>query len=151
AARLYVTYIGDRGYELAVIDPATSTVLYKAKTPQIIRWIFPSRPGMAISPDGRWLYLLKTNYSVGSSEYALLTFDTRESRFLPEEQAIPNCPRPQLLSVQGEAKLHVLCDGADSEFFDGLRLNVQHLQNYALTGDVLYTASSSGRIQAVDL
>jgi hypothetical protein len=44
AGLLYVTYIGDKGYELAVVETATGAVLYRAETPQLIRWILPSTP-----------------------------------------------------------------------------------------------------------
>src|SRR5882762_4418244 len=156
AARLYVTYVSDGGDELAVIEPATGAVLHRVKTPQVIRWISPSTPGMAISSDGRWLYLLKSSYAAGSSEYSLLTFDTRESRFVSEEQAISNCPRPELL-LPVDGKALVLCDSkAESQAGDGgLVLRVANFRNFVLgrgsNMHALYTARVDGRIEAMDI
>jgi DNA-binding beta-propeller fold protein YncE len=154
AKRLYVTYIGNKGYELAIIDTSTGAILHRRETPQLIRWIFPSRPGMATSSDGRWLYLLKTNYSVGSSEYSLLTFDTLDTRFVSEERSISNCSGPRPLPVPGGGKVRVLCGGeAASEADAGLVLRLQSVQNFVFgrggDGDTLYTARLDGRVQAV--
>ncbi|MBZ5593760.1 MAG: hypothetical protein LAP39_16090 [Acidobacteriia bacterium] len=156
AARLYVTYIGDNGYELAVVDTATGAVLEKVATPQLIRWIFPSTSGMALSPDGRWLYLMKTNYSAGSSEYSLLTFDTRESRFVPDERAISQCPAPHPLPAPVDRNVVVLCRGGTASQAVGtsLTLWLEHLVNFAIGrggGYTAYLAASNGQIQAVDV
>src|SRR5579864_2272855 len=152
ATRLYVT-----AHELAVIDTATGAVLNRTEVPQLIRWIFPSTPGMAISSEGGWLYLLKANYSVGSSEYSLLRFDTRENRFISEEQPISNCPRPFVLPIQGDGKVLVLCSGPvethspDSSFV----LRHANCQNFAIgrgiSAQSIYLAGLNGRIQAVDV
>jgi YVTN family beta-propeller protein len=113
--------------------------------------------GMAISPDGRWLYLLKTNYSAGSSEYSLLTFDTRESRFVSGEQPISNCPGPHPLPVPGDVRVLVLCAGGTAvQTSDGdLVLRLPNFQNFALgrgsNGHSLYMATLDGRIKALDV
>jgi hypothetical protein len=159
AARLYVNYIRDlgKGEGLAVVDIATGAVLQKVDIPQAIRWISPSTPSMAISADGRWLYLLKTNYSVGSSEYFLMTFDTWESRFASNERSISQCPGPHLLPVAGAGQVLVLCGGETSpQPSDGdLVLRLQNFQNFAQgqgpTAQSLYVAGWDGRIQAVNL
>ena len=156
ASRLYVTFIGDKGCQLAVVETVTGAVLHITATPPLIRWIHPSTPGMAISPDGRWLYLLKTNYSAGSSEYFLLTFDTQEDRFASEDQPISNCPGAHPLPVPADGKVLVLCRGGTAaQASDGaLVLRLEHSQNFALgqRGNeyALYTAAPDGRIQAVD-
>jgi hypothetical protein len=156
-SRLYVTFIYDKRYELAVVEVSTGAVLHIAETPQLIRWIHPSTPGMAISPEGRWLYLLKANYAAGSSEYSLLRFDTQENLFVSEEQAISNCPGPHPLPVPGEGKVLVLCRGGTATpASDGERvLRLEHCQNYSLgrRGNeyMLYAAARGGRIQAVDV
>jgi len=147
---LYVTYIGNEGYELAIIDTTTGSVLDRRETPQLIRWISPSSPGMAISPDGRWLYLLKTNYSVGPSEYSLLTFDTWENRFVSGEKSISNCSSPHPLPISGDRKVRVLCSGGtESEVLDaGPAFRLQSVQNFALgrgsDADTLYMARLDG-------
>ena len=157
ASRLYVTFMGDSGYELAVVEVATGAVLHIAQTPELIRWIHPSTPGMAISQDGGWLYLLKANYARGSFEYSLLRFDTQQNQFLSEEQAISNCPGPHPLPVPGEGKVLVLCrDGTATAASDGERvLRLEHFQNYTLgrggSEYTLYAAALDGRIQAVDV
>jgi DNA-binding beta-propeller fold protein YncE len=157
AARLYVTYFADKGYELAVVDTATGGVLHKCETPQLIRWIFPTTPGMAISPDGRWLYLLKANYSAGSSEYSLLTFDTRDSRFVSGEQAVSQCPAPHPVPLSTGGNVVVLCRGGESRANDdgNLLVRVQHSVNFAVgrgvSAQTIYVAGWKGPIQAVDV
>jgi DNA-binding beta-propeller fold protein YncE len=156
ARRLYVTYVSDKGDQLAVVETATGAVLHTAETPQLIRWIGANTPGLAISSDGRWLYLLKTNYSVGSYEFSMLTFDTRESRFVSEEQPISNCRGAHPQSVPGAGKVLVLCGGSESQASDGsLVLRLPDFQNFVLgrggDGYLLYTAGLNGRIQAADV
>ena len=156
ATQLYVSYIGDGADRLAVVDTTTGAILQNVETPGVIRWIFPSTPAMAISPDGRWLYLLKANYSAGSSEYFLLTFDTREVRFIGE-RAISNCPGPHLAPAPNDGKLLVLCGGSTAtQASDGdLVLRLPNFQNFALGRgskvSTIYTAGSDGRVQAVDV
>jgi DNA-binding beta-propeller fold protein YncE len=110
---------------------------------------------MAISSDGRCLYLLKFNYELGSSAYSLLTFDTVTVQFTPEEQFIPDCPRPQLLAIPGERRVKVLCDGgADIEVPDArFVLRLPHVQNFAVGrgGNALYVAEWDGKIQEVNI
>jgi len=154
-ARLYVSYIGDNGCELAVVDTAAGEVLAKVPTPQIIRWIHPSTPGMAISSDGRWLYFLKTNYAAGSNEYFLITFDTQENRFVGDEQVVSQCAAPHAVPM-GQSAV-VLCRGGSESQATGSARTVhsEHLVNFALgrggTGYTAYLAASNGQIQAVDV
>jgi DNA-binding beta-propeller fold protein YncE len=155
SARLYVTYIGDHGYELAVVETGTGAIIGTVETPQLIRWIFPSHPGMAISSDGRWLYLLKTNYSAGPSAYSVLTFDTVNLRFTPEEQLMPDCPRPHVVPVAGESKFYVVCDGSTSVHDPTFVLRCPRAQNFALAraGNrrTVYMAGFNGWVDEVDL
>jgi DNA-binding beta-propeller fold protein YncE len=154
--RLYVNYIDvGNGDRLAIVDIATGSVLKKVETPHLIRWIFPSHPGMAVSPDGRWLYLLKTNYAAGSYDFFLVTFDTREGRFLSAERPISSCPGARILPVPGDATAWVLCGGRKAMGLagEGFVLRLQNFANGLLDsmGTMLYFAAPDGRIQAVDL
>jgi hypothetical protein len=79
------------------------------KIPEVIRWIHPSTPGMAISADGRWLFLAATNYAASSSDYFLQTFDTRQGRLLPEKKPISRCAGFQILPLAGDNSAVVLC------------------------------------------
>jgi DNA-binding beta-propeller fold protein YncE len=157
ASRLYVTFIYDKRYELAVVEVSTGTVLHLAEIPQLIRWIHPSTPGMAISPEGRWLYLLKANYAAGSSEYSLLRFDTQENLFVSGDQPISNCSSPHALPVPGDRKVLVLCRGGTATHTsdDDIVLRLEHFQDFALGRGsneyTLYAAAQDGRIQAVDV
>lgn len=155
-ARLYVNYIDvGKGNGLAIVDIATGAILTKIETPQLLRWIFPSHPAMVFSPDGRWLYLLKTNYDAGSHDYFLVTFDTRERRFLSGERAISSCPGARILPVPGDATALVLCGGGNAMGPAG-EDSVLRFQNFAYgqldpTGRTLYVAGHEGQIRAVDL
>jgi DNA-binding beta-propeller fold protein YncE len=155
-ARLYVNYIDvGKGNGLAIVDIATGVILTKIETPQLIRWILPSHPAMMVSPDGRWLYLLKTNYDAGSYDYFLVTFDTREGRFLSGERAIASCPGARILPVPGDATALVLCGGRDAMGLSG-EDHVLRLPHFAYgqldpMGRTLYLAAYDGTIRAVDL
>jgi len=155
SARLYVTYIGDHGYELAVIDTRTNAVLGTVETPQLIRWIFPSTSGMEISSDGRWLYLLKANYSLGASAYSVLTFDTLKLRFTPEEQSMPDCPRPHVVPIPGGSKFYVVCDGVAGVHDPAFVLRFPRVQNFALgrggNGHTIYMAGFDGQVDELDV
>ena len=134
AKRLYVTFNSDSGGRLAIVDTVTGAVLRLLETPPIIRWIIPSTSGMAISSDGRWLYLLKHNNPAGPNEFSLMTFDTEENRFVPEESAITDCPRLRIVAIPGMGKVRVLCDGGNAET-DGdgeLVVRLKGFQHFAL-------------------
>jgi hypothetical protein len=156
AKRLYVTFIDNGKYRLAAVDTVTGAVLHMIDTPQLIRWIMPSTSGMAISSDGRWLYVLKQNYASGANEFSLLTFDTQENRFIPEETAVSDCPRPHIVPVPGFGNVRVLCDGGRATSSDGdTVLRVRGVLNFALSrggnGYTLFTAGSNGPITALDV
>jgi len=153
--RLYVNYIAGKAGGLAIVDVATGIVLKTLETPQLIRWIHPNHPAMAVSPDGRWLYLLKTNYTAGSSEFFLITFDTREGRFLPGERPISSCPGARIVAAPGDAAASVLCGGSDVQgpADEGFIVRLEHFAHGQLDpiGRTVYLASYDGRIRAVDL
>jgi hypothetical protein len=157
ATRLYLTYIENQSEWLAVTDIATGAVLQRVEIPQPIRWIFPTTPAMSISPEGRWLRLLKTNYSAGSDEYFLMTFDTSAGQFVSGEQELPGCAGPRLISRAGAATSLVLCGGITTRQVsdDHSVLRFGNIQNFVLgrgvTENLLYVAGFDGRIRAVDL
>jgi len=154
--RLYVNYVVvGKGNGVAIVDIATGAVLKMFETPQLIRWILPSHPAMAVSDDGRWLYLLKTNYAAGSYDYFLVTFDTRESRFLSGERPISSCPGARIVAVPGDANALVLCGGRNATGLAGENF-VLRLQHFAYgqldpMGRTLYLAAYDGTLRAVDL
>ena len=157
AARLYVTYIDSQSEWLAVTDISTGAVLQRVEIPQPIHWIFPTAPAMVISPEGRWLHLLKTNYSTGSNDYFLMTFDTKAEQFVPGEQVLSGCAGPRLIPRAGAATPLVLCGGVTPKQAsdDDSVLRFGNIQNFAfgrgITENLLYIAGFDGRIRAVDL
>ena len=108
---------------------------------------------MAISADGRWLFLATTNYAASSSDYFLQTFDTRQGRLLPEKKPISRCSGLQILPLPGDNSAMVLCreePGAKRANADVLRFsNFVHGELDA-SGLLVYIAASDGQIQAVN-
>jgi WD40 repeat protein len=110
---------------------------------------------MAVSTDGRWLYLLKTNYPAGSYDFFLDTFDAREGRFLSAEQVISSCPGVRILPAPGNITPLVLCGGKNATKTEAAN-SVLWLENFAdgqldPMGRTLYVAGHDGSIRAVDI
>ncbi|MCI0627261.1 MAG: hypothetical protein L0387_37385 [Acidobacteria bacterium] len=86
--RLYLA----SGDQLSVIDTAYGEPLQTVGLRY--RWeykVWPERPVMAVSPDGRWLYISKMLPGRGdaaNARYTVATFDTTAGAFLPEEAQI---------------------------------------------------------------
>jgi DNA-binding beta-propeller fold protein YncE len=157
ATRLYVSFIENQSEWLAVIDISNGAVLQRLEIPQLIHWIFPTAPAMVISANGRWLSVLKTNYSAGSDEYFLMMFDTQAGQFVSGEQVLSRCTGPRLIPRTGAATRLALCGGVLTKQAsdDDSVLRFGNIQNFALgqgvTGNLLYVAGVDGRIRAVDL
>lgn len=107
ASRLYVNF--DRW--LAVVDTPTGLPLGTVRTPHRLRPIMPNTPVMAVSPDGRWLYLINHYFSEWQEEKAVSTFDTQAGRFLLEEVSLSECQGVTLFPLQRERELIALCGG----------------------------------------
>ena len=115
--RLYVAstrVLGDSTHEqpdeLATIDTATGKVLHVVPNPDRILYIVtPPSSGMALSPDGRWLYVMKyETITPDNVLYWVETYDTRAGKFLPERAEVPQCGWGRLVSSK-ERQVQVIC------------------------------------------
>lgn len=108
--RLYVAS-QRQGGRLDVIDTATGAVLRTVEIPdRQIYALLPVWSRMAISPDGRWLYVNQMRFvAPGADEYSVATFDTQRGRFLPERAPIPGCPSALLIPYARQGSLAVFC------------------------------------------
>jgi hypothetical protein len=120
--RLYITSTknspgGDKQQGvLEVIDTTSEAILQTVKDPD--RWISTSPwypPFMALSPDGRWLYILKAH---GYFSY-VATFDTVKGRFLIDKTPLYNCTTAQLLPLPEGRRLNII--GAYPNNYDGIK------------------------------
>ena len=106
--RLYVVASQDGPSLLSIIDTATGQVLNTTEIQYRESYIGESTwPGLAISPDGHWLYINQLHIlAPGQDEYSVIVFDTRTGNILPEHIQIPGCPLANL--VPEEQGGHVL-------------------------------------------
>ena len=107
-ARLYVSsgHPGPTGSgmisdELWAIDTASGVLLHQVKFPDRLTYTLPGPGGLAVSPDGRYVYVATTR--------SIQTFDTMRKRFLPEEAGLPGCGYPIIIPVSGGWQLVVKC------------------------------------------
>jgi len=113
--RLYLAfteYQPDRMDKLQVIDTSSGAVLQTVENPE--RWLgtaprYASK--MAISSDGRRLYIYKDHQTTKGDFYYLATFDTEKGKFLPETVALPGCLSAILVPLAEEGRINVLCTG----------------------------------------
>ncbi len=93
-SRLFVAH-GPPG--LAIVNPASGVTQQLRSGAALVRWIHPSRPSLAVSSDGRWVYLLNAKFQPGRPyDMALDSFDTQEGRFAGAEAPLPDCQAAQL-------------------------------------------------------
>jgi len=113
--RLYISSSRQRPMRLhgslEVIDTATSAVLQTADNPDRLQptvWEYQSH--MALSPDGRWLYMLK-HIANKDDIYYVATFDTTRGQFLADRALLPHCINGVLLPSARPLDLKVMCTG----------------------------------------
>ena len=97
---------------LEVIDTATGAILQTADNPDRLQptvWEYQSH--MALSLDGRWLYMLKHIDAKNDDVYYIATFDTTRGQFLPERPLLPHCINGVLLPSPRPLDLKVMCTG----------------------------------------
>ena len=98
------------GSELSIIDAAVGNVI--ANLPLYSRWmdkIGLVHPTMAMSPDGRWIYIYKIyGNSPANAKYTVASFDTMSGTFLPSELEI-ECPVALFLPVSTGRSLPLIC------------------------------------------
>lgn len=97
--------------ELSIIETASGRVIQTVdNTDRAYYNVQPAFSNMAFSPNGRWLYVSKISL-VGPEVilYWVATLDTRTNRFLPGRAELPGCGSTQLLPLEKERQLQVVC------------------------------------------
>ncbi|MCI0561267.1 MAG: hypothetical protein MN733_22505 [Nitrososphaera sp.] len=117
--RLYLAYDAVNSEQtekkgvLDVIDTATGNQIARVDNPN--RWqafgeLYNS--AMALSKDGRWLFVYKM--SKDGAFYGLAVFDTTTNRFLPDTISLPMCEAALLSPSQRRGNtLFVVCEGTN--------------------------------------
>lgn len=117
--RLYLAYDAVNSEQtkekgvLDVIDTATGDLIARVDNPN--RWLAIGElydSTMALSKDGRWLFVYKT--SKDGAFCGLAVFDTKTNRFLPDTISLPMCEAALLIPSQRSGNtLFVVCDGTN--------------------------------------
>ncbi|HEY0100631.1 MAG TPA: amine dehydrogenase large subunit [Pyrinomonadaceae bacterium] len=110
--RLYVAYSVNENGKLDIYDTVSGNLLRTVENKD--RWLPTSHlyiSHMALSPDGKWLYIFK--YEIQTDLYYIATFDTAQERFLPEIAPLPECLNA-IMSPSAEGRqLAVMCTSSD--------------------------------------
>ena len=96
--------------ELWAIDTASGDLLQQVKLSNRLTYTLPAPGGLAVSPDGRYVYVATTR--------SIQTFDTMRKRFLPEEARLPGCGFPQIIPVSGAWQLVVQCGSSEARLIN---------------------------------
>lgn len=122
--------------ELWEINTASGVVLQQVKLSDRLSYTLPGPGGLAVSPDGRYVYVAKTR-SIRPSvdEETIQTFDTIKQGFLPKEAGLSGCGYPEIIPVSGDWQLVVKCSRS------GVRLI-----NLAADGSVQQSQSAGQRL-----
>ena len=107
---------GENLGKLDVIDAATGAVLATADNPDRYLTMGPYRGSqMALSSDGRWLYVHKFKFEPGhGGTDQIAIFNTADSRFLLEAIPLPKCSIATFVPWPDARALSVVCIGYDS-------------------------------------
>lgn len=99
--------------ELWAIDTASGVLLQRAKLSNRLTYTLPAPGGLAVSTDGRYVYVAKSRtIRPGVHEQTLQAFDTIEKTFLPEEVLLPDCGYPEIVPSSGGWQLVVKCSSS---------------------------------------
>lgn len=150
--QLYVTHHCSPASCLSVVDTVSGEIVRTLEGPEFIRWIMPTAPRMAISPDGRWLYLLETNYEQGSHDFFLRIFDTAQGQLLPERQPVSGCGGAQVVPWGAQQETLLLCQAEQpvSAPDPELVLRFPAMVRGVRARGNLYVAGRDGRVLEID-
>ena len=131
--------------ELWAIDTASGVVLQQVKFPDRLTYTLPAPGGLAVSPDGRYVYVAKTRtIRPGVHEQAIQTFDTIRERFLPEEAGLSDCGFPEIIPVSGAWQLVVMCGSRGARWVN-LAVDGSVKQSQSVEVPIGLSAVTSGR------
>jgi DNA-binding beta-propeller fold protein YncE len=98
--------------ELAVVDTSSGASLQTvSNAKRVIYNVIPPSTALAISPNGRWLYVMK--YEVGpdlNTLYWVETFDTVDAKFLPLRANVSGCGWARLVPLDKDRQVQVVCE-----------------------------------------
>ncbi len=105
--------------ELWAIDTASGVLLQRVKLSDRLTYTLPAPGGLAVSPDGRHVYVAKSRTIRPSvHEQTIQTFDTIRKGFLPEEAALPGCGYPVIVPISGPWQLVVKCGSSGARMIN---------------------------------
>ena len=108
-SRLYVASSHGSSSSLEVFDTVSGAILQTVEVPY--RGVLPDLllvSGMAISPDGRWLYIYKMQtIAPGNDQFMIAVFDTAAGQFRSTDIQVPDCQ--QALFVPAHDTMYILC------------------------------------------
>ena len=151
-ARLYVASgqpgppgSGVRSDELWAIDTASGVLLQQVKFSDLLRYTLAAPGGLAVSPDGRYVYVAKSRPIRPSvDKNTIQTFDTMRKRFLPEEAGLPGCGFPQIIPVSGAWQLVVQCGSRGARMIN-LAADGSMKQSQSVEVPIGFSAVMTGR------
>jgi DNA-binding beta-propeller fold protein YncE len=111
-ARLYVASTNDVSSRLDIYDGSSGKLLRSLDNKD--RWLPTSQlyiTHMAMSPDGKWLYIFK--YEIATDMYYIATFDTTREAFLAEPANLPECLNAVISPSSEGRQLAVLCTSSN--------------------------------------
>ena len=111
-ARLYVASSDDNAGKLDIYDTNSGKLLRSLDNKD--RWLPTSQmyiSHMAMSPDGKWLYIFK--YEIPTDMYYIATFDTTRETFLAEQATMPECLNAVISPSSESKQLAVMCTSTD--------------------------------------
>lgn len=95
---------------LRVFDTRTGSVVAEVQYQHAIeRTNHRYRSSMALSQDGRWLFMLQMQQFGNSSQYVIATFDTLFRTFLEDTVSLPGCEFGALLPMPERGQLIISC------------------------------------------
>jgi len=107
-----VTPEGTANEELSVIDTSNGASLLTVSNAKRNTYnVVPPSSSLAISPNGRWLYVMKYDQiSDLNTLYWLETFDTVSGKFLPGKVDLSGCGWGRLLPLDKNREIQVVCE-----------------------------------------
>ena len=104
--------------ELATIETSSGSVIDRDTIRHLAHdTLVTSSPDMAISRDGRWVYIYQLFYADGVSTGGVATFDTLAGDVLPESVRLGECGDPALLPLEADRRLAVACTSTNEVHF----------------------------------
>ena len=100
--------------QLAIVDTSTGEVLQTIDSSNRVGYnVYPPGSAIAVSPNGRWLYVLNHEMNTVGPEniwYWLETFDIQSRTFLPVKASLGACGWGRLSPSTKDGQVQVVCE-----------------------------------------